>query len=598
MMQPPLSFSLATQLHKAGKLLEAKQQYQNALAANPDHSTSWHMLGLVDHQLGDTKHGIDLITKALTLNPREPRAYFNRALLQESLNNTAAALADYERASSLEPAFFTALFNRAALLDKIGQIDAAEHIYSVLLHKNPKDAEAFVNRGTIRQTKGLLAEAASDYRAALRVNQNHVGAWSNLGTVFKEQGNLTAAAEALQRALQINPSFTDALNNYGLVLRRLGRLQDSADAYEKSIQSNPHATEGYQGRGETLAQMGELASAMVDFESALRLNPTFADALWAKGATLMSIEPCSAGWQLLENRFDYSGRKMPRLQSIRPRWSVDGGGRVGERLLVWSEQGVGDEVFFASWLGQLGRLSNSVTIAVDARLLPVYRRSFPALTFIDKAAIPPDREYDCHLPIGSIPKSLLDLGLTPEPLRQCPFLQSDPERVALLRQQLQRPTERLCGLTWRSTRPEIGAEKSIDLEALLPILRTPGLRFVSLQYGEHRAEIEQLREQHGIEILQHPEIDNFRDLDGHAALIRACDLVVSVCNATAHLAGAQGVPGYILAPRGKSLIWYWANRQNGHSLWYPTLELFEQAPTLSWDQPIQEVAARLSLPPP
>jgi hypothetical protein len=347
--------------------------------------------------------------------------------------------------------------------------------------------------------------------------------------------------------------------------------------------------------------MGELSLAIDDFDRALKLNPNFHDALWAKGAALMSIEPCSTGWQLLEHRFDYSGRKTQRLQSSRPRWvagGLGGLGGVGERLLVWSEQGVGDEVFFASWLGQVQRLAAHVTIAVDARMLPIYRRSFPSLCFIDKAAIPPDREYDCHLPIGSIPKSLLDLELTPESLRQVPFLHSDPERVAQLRAELQRPNEHLCGLTWRSTRPEIGAEKSIDLEALLPILRTPGLRFVSLQYGEHRAEIEQLREQHGVEILQHPNIDNFKDLDGHAALIRACDLVVSVCNATAHLAGAQGVPGYILAPRGKSLIWYWANRLNGHSLWYPTLELFEQTPTLSWDQPIQQIAARLALSPP
>jgi len=281
---------------------------------------------------------------------------------------------------------------------------------------------------------------------------------------------------------------------------------------------------------------------------------------------------------------------LSRLQSHRPRWSQSEGGR----LLVWSEQGVGDEVFFASWLGQLQRLSSAVTVAVDARLLPVYRRSFPALTFIDKAAIPPDRDFDCHLPIGSIPHSLLELGLTPEPLRECPFLHSDPERVARLRQQLQRPQERLCGLTWRSTRPEIGAEKSIDLQALLPILRTPGLRFVSLQYGEHRAEIEQLRDQYGIEILQHPEIDNFQDLEGHAALIRACDLIVSVCNATAHLAGAQGVPGYILAPRGKSLIWYWANRLHARSLWYPTLELFEQTPDLIWDAPVTKIAEILA----
>jgi hypothetical protein len=380
---------------------------------------------------------------------------------------------------------------------------------------------------------------------------------------------------------------------------KLREIQKAIEFFELALSLDPSNPEVILNLGIANYQQGSMHTALDLFSTVT--GPLKSDSDWYRSLTLLQLGRFSAAWPFFESRLESYQRSWPLLRTSRPRWvagGLGGLGGVGERLLVWSEQGVGDEVFFASWLGQVQRLAAHVTIAVDARMLPIYRRSFPSLCFIDKAAIPPDREYDCHLPIGSIPKSLLDLELTPESLRQVPFLHSDPERVAQLRAELQRPNERLCGLTWRSTRPEIGAEKSIDLEALLPILRTPGLRFVSLQYGEHRAEIEQLREQHGIEILQHPDIDNFKDLDGHAALIRACDLVVSVCNATAHLAGAQGIPGYILAPRGKSLIWYWANRLNGHSLWYPTLELFEQTPTLSWDQPIQQIAARLALSPP
>ena len=550
---------VAVELIRSDRLEEAEEVLQTVNRSFPKSADSWHLRGLIFLRRGDLPKAQRLIEKAIKLNPNDADFHSNLGVALKNQGLFERAISSFDRALAIAPGYAEALCNKGLALEYMGRFEQSVHCYEAAIAIKPDYAVAYSNRGVALQKLSRLDEAGLSFR----------------------------------QAIAIEPTNAQAHNNYAGILRRRRDYEAALRSYDRAAKLDSRLAEAVQGVGEVLGELGRNDEALLQFRKALAMRPGYAEARWAISFTLLAMGSFAEGWQLYEARFEQNDRACAVLRTRRPHWApaVD-----TRRLLVWSEQGVGDEVFFASWLGQIERLAAQATIAVDARMLPIYRRSFPTLSFIDKATIPPDREYDCHLPIGSIPKSLLDLGLTPEPLRQVPFLQSDPERIATLRAALQRPNERLCGLTWRSTRPEIGAEKSIDLQALLPILRTPGLRFVSLQYGEQAAELQQLREQTGIEIVQHPEIDNFKDLEGHAALTRACDLIVSVCNATAHLAGAQGVPGYILAPRGKSLIWYWANRQNGHSLWYPTLELFEQTPSLKWEEPIQQVADRLASP--
>jgi hypothetical protein len=262
-----------------------------------------------------------------------------------------------------------------------------------------------------------------------------------------------------------------------------------------------------------------------------------------------------------------------------------------DSLLLWSEQGIGDEVFFAGWLSAAEGFAPQVQVAVDARLIAVYERAFPALRFLDKARKIPESSYAAHLPMGSLPLALMESGKDWQAARRkAPYLQADPERVAQLRSALVRPGELLCGLTWRSTRPTYGAEKSLPLESLLPILQLPGMTFLDLQYGDTAQDLHALHERTGVQVMHHDPIDNLNDLPGHLALIEACDLMVGVCNATAHLAGALDKPGFILAPHGRSKIWYWANRTaDARSLWYPSLRLFDQTLDLSWEEALSKL---------
>jgi hypothetical protein len=140
----------------------------------------------------------------------------------------------------------------------------------------------------------------------------------------------------------------------------------------------------------------------------------------------------------------------------------------------------------------------------------------------------------------------------------------------------QHPQSIFCGISWRSNRPGLGVDKSFQLVDLVSALRTAGVAFVDLQYGDTAQELELVRERTGLRVLHYEGVDNYGDLEGHLALICACDLVVTVSNTTAHLAGAAGKSGIVLRRSSRSDFWYWHNLTgNQQSLWYPSLKVVD-----------------------
>jgi ADP-heptose:LPS heptosyltransferase len=168
------------------------------------------------------------------------------------------------------------------------------------------------------------------------------------------------------------------------------------------------------------------------------------------------------------------------------------------------------------------------------------------------------------------------------------YLRADEKRAQVYRAQLNlAPGERLVGISWISRNAAIGAHKSSDLSAWSDVLQTPGVRFVNLQYGDTTAE------RAGTNLLNIDGLDLRDDLDGLAALMTACDLVVTVSNTTAHLAGALGVPTWVLVPAGAGKLWYWG--QAGDSTpWYPSITIMRQAVQGQWQDVFSRVAARLA----
>ncbi|MGE0714990.1 MAG: tetratricopeptide repeat protein, partial [Alphaproteobacteria bacterium] len=320
-------------------------------------------------------------------------------------------------------------------------------------------------------------------------------------------------------------------------------------------------------------------------ERALAAEPGNALAHFTRGVVLMRLGRLAEGWRELEWRWRRHDRSSIPLDGPWPPWR---GEPVGNRpLLVWGEQGPGDVILHASMLNDLVARVGRVILAVERRLVPVLARSFSAVTVVEPAALPEaGASAAAQVAIGSLGNWLRpDFASFPP---GAPYLRADPARVASLRGRYRAlPGEGpLVGISWTSTASRF---KTTGLADWAPLLRAAPARFVSLQYGDHAAELAAA----AVPVEHDPAIDPLADLDGFAAQVAAMDLVVTTSNTTAHFAGALGVPTRVLVPRGRGSLWYWFDGR-ADSPWYPpTLRLFHQRRQFDWPDTLAAAAREM-----
>lgn len=299
----------------------------------------------------------------------------------------------------------------------------------------------------------------------------------------------------------------------------------------------------------------------------------------------------ATGFDYMHHRWTLTAEKPKSAQLACPRWD---GRRFEGTLLVTAEQGLGDQVLASSMFEELARMGQPTLIDCDARLLPLYRRSFPSLQFAD-------RKSDALLQAGRDTRARwadgLELGrffrrdTGAMPTRNH-WLVADPQQVAHWRQWLQAqfPGQPHIGVSWRSARALLGDSKSIPVTDLAPLFT----RFacVSLQYGDIAADIAALQAA-GLQLTVAPSLDCTNDIDGLCALIVALGAVATCSNTTAHLAAALGVPTRVMIPGSRYVLWYWGHAGE-RTPWYPAIRLFRGPPRRDWKWLAGDVAADLS----
>ena len=340
-------------------------------------------------------------------------------------------------------------------------------------------------------------------------------------------------------------------------------------------------------RGRAHWEMRRWQRAMEDFRKAALMDPDNIDIRWTM--SLMNLQQANfvEGWKTFEDRWNSKKFDSPRLKTKKPRWHKDSGYKD---VLVWSEQGVGDQILYCSLLREIKRETPTLTVMADARLIPLFERSMPGITFIPQNAFV--SEIDAQIPMGSLVSEFIKSKDDIARIRKDAFLIPNYDRVGEIRLCLNMyQGEKLVGISWASGAPRIGNHKSVDLKDLLPIFKTPNTRFVSLQYGDHYKEIYELEKEYGVRIEVVPEVDNTTDIDGLAALITACDSVVTVSNVTGHIAGAVGTPTFLL---DSNKLWYWNNTKGNRNLWYPCVKTYRKFhATAPWTSQVADIARDL-----
>lgn len=433
-------------------------------------------------------------------------------------------------------------------LRRSGRSDAAAALADRVVAAAPAEPAAYLARSHLAQHRGDLAQAIADTRAAMACSADPGPARPRLADLLYEAGDLEAAAALLQAIL--GPEGDDPV-----LLARLADVADAAGdgatmtaALDRAMAARRRTGVGSAGLLMSLLRAGRLADALPD----------------------------------LDLRWSASG--APPRPFAQPAW--DGSPAPGATLLVWGEQGLGEEIWTAALLPLAQSRVGRLVVECAPRLAALFARSFPMATIVPRRDPPAVEAAAADLQTASV-GLLRALAARPEPHR--PHLRADPARVTQLRDRYRAlGPGPLIGLSWRSANRHAPTAKSSRLADWGPILDRPAV-FIDLQYGDTDADRAEAAAR-GVVIHRDPAIDPLGDLDAVAAQVAALDAVVTVSNTTAHLAGGLGVPSAVLLARGRGQVWCWLD---GSTPWYAGQRICRQERAGCWEPAIQRAAAVL-----
>lgn len=574
-----------------GKLAEAVDACHRALERAPGDARAWNELAHALRWQGRLDEARAAAERALEQEPRLAEAWFNRGAVQVAQGEAARGIESYRKALELRPAFAEAWSNLGDALgttgDKPGEIEA----YRRAIEIDPQLAPVWSNLGSALLETGRIGEALLACRRATELDPDFAAGWNNLGNALRECGEHEEAVRACESALRLAPGLAEAWSSLGAASHSLGRYEDAIRAHRNAIDIDPGNAHHHFNLGMTLQHCGRSAEAIASLRHALALDPGHAQAHWDLSFALLGSGQLPEGWEEYEWRWRRPNAEAKRYDFT----SWDGDASKSRRLLLWGEQGVGDEIMYASMVPELASSSLSVTLETDARLAPLFNRSFPGVTVIPRRDPPTagPASHDCQVPLGSLGR-WLRRSFESFP-RHRGYLKADRLRAESFRKQLLGDqATRLVGISWKSANKEFGHLKSNELRDWQGIFRVPHVHFVDLQYGDTAGERTRLEQQPGAHLEHLPDLDLYNDLEGLAALCAACDLVITVSNVTAHVAGALGRPAWLLVPKANGRLWYWFSGRTD-SPWYPLMRIFTQQTAGSWREVLDEVARELAV---
>ncbi|MDR3513462.1 MAG: tetratricopeptide repeat protein [Caulobacteraceae bacterium] len=565
--------------------------------------------------------------------PRPADVDMGDSTSQEALERLNHAVTEL-KALSVAP-----LLHRAITAIRQDDAKTAASLAIQVLEQDERNGLAWHVLAIARELAGDFRNSIQAYEAALALLPDHAEVANDLGRLAFRMGQKPLAAQLFMQYRQARPDCPHGANNLACVLRDLHQYPAAVEVLQRAITANLGDAALWNTLGTVVSAQGDAANALIFFEEALRLQPDFAKARYNRGNTRLefgqfegALADCEAamtgasgpaelammrlaqstmllcagrvgeGWDAYEARLDPMFAEVTHFMSERPRWTPETE-LDGRSLLLFGEQGLGDEVMFANYLPDLiealgpdGRL----TLALEPRLIPLFQRSFPKATIGPHATykldghtmraahfVTDDSGVELWAPLAS-PLRRFRRSIADFPERGA-YLKPDTTRVEHWRRELAALSGRKVGILWKSLKLDGARLREFSpFEQWRPVLETPGVSFVNLQYGECAAELAEAREAMGLDIWNPPGIDLKNDLDDVAALTCALDLIIAPANATSNIGAACGAPvWFISTPIG------WPRLGAARYPWYPHARVFIPERFGQWDGVMREAAEAL-----
>lgn len=571
-----------------GQAQSAIEESQTLLNQYPHQANALLLLGIAYAQLGDYANAIDKLTLAHNALPHDINIMSNLALALELGHQLGQAKSAYEKILIIDPTNLNACINLGDILRQSGDFVGSRQYLQQAIDLDPNSYRAWNNLGILFESQKDYVQAEKAFRKALDIQPNHPSCTNNLAGVLHKQDRYDESIKLLKPITDNHSDYLQAWVNIAAAYTMLYQYNEAKIALNNALKINRTDASTWNNLGKLKHDTGQFSEAISCYNQAIELSPDNANIKWHRSFSYLMMGDYIKGW------YDYSAGLVTKDRNPFTLDCPDWNGKplMGKSLFVSAEQGLGDEIMFASCLNDLRQTADNITYECDTRLLPIFRRSFPGCDFISRQEHHDEIIHaDYQVPAGSLP-GIFRVSLESFPSRHS-YLSADSDRVDYWKQQYQSLGDGLkIGISWRGGTRVDPQKRSLPLEEWLSILTTKGTHFIDIQYGDTNSERTQFNNSHNIDIHHFDECDPLNEQDDFAAQLSALDLVISVSNATVHLAGALGVKTWSLLPFVPSWRWGFYGR---HTPWYPSVYLFRQAKMNDWSSVVSDITEHLNV---
>jgi tetratricopeptide (TPR) repeat protein len=579
--------------HRAGKIDRLTKILEEVLALDDKNSEALFNMAIITRDRNEISKAEQFFRRCLKANPEHLDAYQGLGDLLFGAKHTLSAIKIYEEGLAHAPNRLPLLANllRARLMLRQAREVEAIATRILAIDDDTTDTRSYLAWAVLRQGRDL-DRALAEAELAIRHKPGKLRALAVKQRILRELGRDAEASEIMQEVLtQMAQVTSPEAKAVAEMLLWTDDVPLAAQVMQEFLLRHPDDLEAETFLGQVAMMDGDFVAAQKIIDRLTKDNAKHPQLQLSSALNRFRLGEYAVGMRNMECRWD-RGAGEAKWDLPAPDW--DGKPILDGKLAIYAEQGVGDHVMYAGQMVAARERSKQIVFDTSDRLMSLFQRSFPDFEVVHRSKLPPGwpkHEVKARVAAADL-AHVMGMDFHDLPGR-AGFLIPAPGLLKKLRDQYQAlfPGKLLIGISWRSGNRDSAALRSLELENWLPIFRTPGLAFVSLQYGDITSDIERIKEQFGIEIHWDQSINPMGNMDPFTAQVAAMDLVVSVDNSTVHFAGGLGKPSWCMLP--VSSDWRWLERMT-KPIWYDHLELLRQNKGDTWEEMVEKVAARLA----
>ncbi len=574
----------AVELINLGKVKEAEELYRKLINAGSKNHVVYGNLAALCALSGKQKEMIYLLRIALKINPSYSDAHTNLGMAFKDQGDFKAAAQSFRQAIKFNQSNSNAYFNLGTLLDEQGDTKEAIQLYRKSIQVNPRNASPYNNLGSIFKNQGNLEDAVTYFQKAININSSFGKAYYNLGTTYNCQEKYDEAINIFKKSINLNPNFYQTYNNLGIAFLSSGNLEAAIDAFKKALKLNEAFLDALNNIGTAYQQIGDLENAICSFQQAIKLDANYASPHWNLSLTELLNGNYSKGWIEYEWRWKTIDSSPPHAQPQIPKWT----GQVknkDEKLLVVSEQGLGDTIQFMRYIPYIRSKGIEVSFCAQEKLHDLIR-----ISGIDPNPLTKDQANEIKegqwIPLLSLPGYL---GVTPKnPIVTKPYVRSSNDLILKWKSILSKEKRPIIGINWQGNQKVEKVHhkgRSLALEQFSCIGNNTKMNFLSLQKGFGSEQLDKCSFRNNFVNCQ-KQIDSVLNFAEIAAIMINCDLIITSDTVVCHLAGGLNKKTYLLLKEVPE--WRWGMR-NSSTFWYPSMKLFRQKGRDNWNELMERV---------